>query len=60
MSWELEITLGAMAVDFDISLDVNIEVGAGECPLITEIDGGNSGNDSQFTPINGNLDGGGA
>jgi len=44
----------------EAQLEINIYAEGGEIPVITEIDGGNSGSDDQFTPINGLLEGGGA
>lgn len=58
MIFDFEISIPNPNPTFEISLPVNIIPGEGTCPVITEIDGGNSGNDSQFTSINGNLDGG--
>jgi hypothetical protein len=61
MILEFEISVPNPNPTFEIGLPVNIVPGeGGSCPIITEIDGGNSGSDAQFTPINGNLDGGGA
>lgn len=58
--FDFEIQLPGLIPTFDVNLPILINASEVECPIITEIDGGNSGNDSQFTPINGNLDGGGA
>ncbi len=40
-------------------LQVNVYAEGGVVPVITEIDGGDSGSDLQFSPINGLLNGGG-
>ncbi|HMT30415.1 MAG TPA: hypothetical protein PKD91_14165 [Bacteroidia bacterium] len=58
--YEAEAYLVLRSLTAEAQLQVNITAEEGTCPIITEIDGGNSGNDSQFGPINGNLDGGGA
>lgn len=60
MTFDFEIALPGMFPTFEINLPVVINPSNTECPTIDLIDGGNSGNDSQFTPINGFLDGGGA
>jgi hypothetical protein len=46
---------------FTAALSANIIIAnTGSCPIITEIDGGTSDSNSQFSAINGLLDGGGS
>ena len=59
MTFDFDIALPSMFPTFEVNLPILINASDVECPIITEIDGGNSGNDTQFTPFNGNLDGGG-
>jgi hypothetical protein len=57
--YEIDATL-IQSYTAEASLQLNVYAEGGAVPVITEIDGGDSGNDSQFTPINGVLDGGGS
>ncbi len=54
----VEIILPVANPTFEIELP--IKFGADACPLIFSIDGGNSGDDSQYQPVNGYLNGGNA
>ena len=58
--YETEAALVINSLEAEAELQLNITAMDGDCPLITEIDGGDSGDDAQFQPINGNLDGGDA
>lgn len=59
---ELDDTLEiAVAFDEEIGVTVNFDGDTGsDCPIIYEIDGGDSTGDDQFDHINGLLNGGGA
>lgn len=58
--YETSASLRLNALEAEASLQVNFSSSGGVCPIISEIDGGDAGDNSQFQPINGNLDGGGA
>jgi len=57
MIYDFDISLQTVVPTFDVILPIQISSDV-EIPIITDIDGGDSGPDDQFTPINGLLDGG--
>lgn len=59
MSQTIDIIVQVVDVSITATIPMKlVEVGGGECPVITSIDGGNAA--GGFAPVNGNLDGGGA
>lgn len=50
----------AIEIEDDNEIDVAVSLQGDACPIIYEIDGGVSTDDSQFDHINGFLNGGGA
>lgn len=59
MDYAFTITIPITSLSITTTVETAIP-GGGAVPVITEIDGGNSGNDTQFTGENGLLDGCGA
>jgi len=49
-----------ISIELSLQAPVHVsgEITAGSCPIINSIYGGDAGDDSQFTPINGLLNGG--